>query len=607
MPPAFEARCCASVGRSSTPKFLRENFWFSDFSVLYFVMNKEVPGPSRPKRQSTNIGRKKPLTEKELEEIANAIGDDSGSDFELSELDSLSEISDSDYDNGDSADTKTQDNNPNPSSVTSDMPAWTDTEDMKNIPFIGEPGLLVPIPANLPYDFFSLLVTDDFLMHIVEETNEYAEVLFLSENTKAKSRITTWKPVDLPEFKVFLGLWLHMGNIQINRIQDYWKTDDLFNLPFFAKHMSRNRFLLILRCLHFDRNPLPGDEGFGDRLHKIRFMQEYFNTKMFELYYPQKNLSLDESMILWRGRLVFRQYIKGKKHKYGMKLYILAEPNGLVLRVRLYTGAGGDLGGKNHAENVVLSLVRGLEGNGHALYMDNFYNSYALCQTLLEKKIYVTGTLRKDRKSNPKDVVNAKLKKGEVTTKYCNGVAVSKWHDKRDVLFLSTEFQQEMVEVTTRRGDVMEKPLAIVKYNENMSGIDKQDQMLAYYPSERKTLRWYKKLAIHFLSMLLINSHSLYNTHSTKKISLYDFRLAVIKRLLSEQPPKQLHSERTLPKTAEHCPEKYAVVGGKQLRKRCKVCYSKKIRKDTPYCCPVCPDSPGLCLGDCFREYHRNK
>lgn len=148
-----------------------------------------------------------------------------------------------------------------------------------------------------------------------------------------------------------------------------------------------------------------GEPAFGDSLHKIRFVQDV------KVYYLKKNLSLDDSMVLWRGRLVFRQYIKGKTYKYGMKLYMLVVLNGLVLRTRLYTGAGGDLGSKNHAQNVVLSLIQELEGNGHALYMDNYYNNFSLCQKLLDMSIYVTGTLRRDQKEHPKEIVNKKLKK----------------------------------------------------------------------------------------------------------------------------------------------------------------------------------------------------
>lgn len=64
-----------------------------------------------------------------------------------------------------------------------------------------------------------------------------------------------------------------------------------------------------------------------------------------------------------------------------------------------------------------------------------------------------------------------------------------------------------------------------------MSGIDRQDQMTSYYPVERKTLRWYKKIGVHCIHLLLINSYFLYNKYA-KKISLYDFRLSIIESSL---------------------------------------------------------------------------
>jgi hypothetical protein len=36
---------------------------------------------------------------------------------------------------------------------------------------------------------------------------------------------------------------------------------------------------------------------------------------------------INKSIILWSGRLRFRQYIKGKRYKYVLKLYKLYLPN----------------------------------------------------------------------------------------------------------------------------------------------------------------------------------------------------------------------------------------------------------------------------------------
>ena len=38
---------------------------------------------------------------------------------------------------------------------------------------------------------------------------------------------------------------------------------------------------------------------------------------MEDIYVPEDCLSLDVSLMLRRGRLIFRQYIKDKKHNYG--------------------------------------------------------------------------------------------------------------------------------------------------------------------------------------------------------------------------------------------------------------------------------------------------
>ena len=46
---------------------------------------------------------------------------------------------------------------------------------------------------------------------------------------------------------------------------------------------------------------------------KDALLVDHLNDTMKEIYVPDKDLSLDESMMLWRGRLVFWQYIKSKK------------------------------------------------------------------------------------------------------------------------------------------------------------------------------------------------------------------------------------------------------------------------------------------------------
>ena len=519
---------------------------------------------------------------------------------------SESESSDSDMSVGIvSADSDEEsDDDGNDDTTVASVPAWSDDcGSMKSFSFTANTGLnLVSPDMQTPYDFFCLFVNDAFYELLVRETNHQARCLLQNRKTP-KSRITSWKDLSVSELKGFLGLLLHMGHIPLSRLADYWKTDKLFNLKCFSEHMSRNRFLLILRCLHFSRNPDTG-EALPDRLYKIKPLLDHFNSTMEAIYYPNRELSIDESMVLWRGRLVFRQYIKNKRHKYGIKLYQLTESSGLVLKTLVYCGSLDSTGGKGHSENVVLHLMEGKLDKGHALYMDNFYNSQYLASLLLDRHTYCTGTLRKNRKNNPPEVLQAKLKKGERKCQFSDGVLVTKWKDKRDVLVISNEHKDEMVDVANRRRQISSKPLAVARYNQFMSGIDRKDQMLAYYPCERKTLRWYIKLGIYLIQTMTLNSFYLYQKCCTSKMTYYDYRLSVIRKLLSlssrlaprEAPPKKndVHASCKLKTNAS----------GKTMRKRCRVCNEEGRRRDTQYYCESCPQKPALCVDNCFKKYH---
>ena len=188
--------------------------------------------------------------------------------------------------------------------------------------------------------------------------------------------------------------------------------------------MPRNRFQLILRFLHFADNNTAG----SGRLRKILPIVEHLDNTMNTIYISGKDLSIDESMMLWRGRLVLRQYIKNKRHKYRIKLYELCESDEVVMKVRVYSGESVvDPNLLGQAGAVVLDLMEQFLRQGYCLYTDNYYNSFGLSKHLFKKKTYNCGTLRSDCKSNPKEVMKSKLKKGEVISRSREDIVVSKW------------------------------------------------------------------------------------------------------------------------------------------------------------------------------------
>ncbi|MEL7307546.1 MAG: transposase [Pseudomonadota bacterium] len=372
----------------------------------------------------------------------------------------------------------------------------------EQFPFQSDPGLTISMPVDAsPTDFAKLFFTDQLRQNLVRETNNYAhKVIDASRPLRRNSAMNRWKDVTLAEMDTFLGIILHMGLVGMPSYRHYWKNDPQFKNEFVRKAMSRNRFLDIMRFWHFGDNDIA-----TDRVSKVRFWTDHLNDTMRSIYVPSKNLSLDESMMLWRGRLIFRQYIKNKRHKYGIKFYELCQYDGIVLRVSIYSGQSyDDPHGLGQSGAIVNHLMSDFFDKGYSLYADNYYNSVPLAKYLTVRQTYICGTLRADRVDNPKEVTKAKLKKGDFVWSRSKDVVVAKWKDKRDVLTISNKHTEpKLVPVTNRRGDEKLKPDSVRDYNLYMSGIDRTDQMLSYHSALRKTIRWYKKVGVHMMEMYI--------------------------------------------------------------------------------------------------------
>ncbi|KAF9406400.1 hypothetical protein HW555_013222, partial [Spodoptera exigua] len=171
---------------------------------------------------------------------------------------------------------------------------------VKNIfPFIGTPGIKQYMPETEPIDYFNLLFNADFFSLLLTCTNANGEKIKRNAH-HPNARFRRWKNVTVEELKVFIGVILLMGIIKLNRISDYWSKHYLLDVNF-SNYMSRNKFFLILRALHVQT--LPGNQS----LNKVHTLIEMFNKTMENLYYPTKEMAIDESLILWKGRLRFRQ------------------------------------------------------------------------------------------------------------------------------------------------------------------------------------------------------------------------------------------------------------------------------------------------------------
>uniref|UniRef100_A0A2A4J3L8 PiggyBac transposable element-derived protein domain-containing protein n=1 Tax=Heliothis virescens TaxID=7102 RepID=A0A2A4J3L8_HELVI len=192
-------------------------------------------------------------------------------------------------------------------SWSSDFQTFTGVQEF----YTEQPGPTITVTD--PFELFSSVWDQNIMDLIVRETNKYAwqTIAQLSEvGIKPESRLNDWVEVTVEELYKFFSIMIYMGLCYRGRIDEYWTTDTL-EMPQFRQLMSKNRFLLILRFLHFvDNDYLDLTLHGNDRkTSKIAPILDHCNRKFKEMYVPEQHLSLDESLLLWKGRLSWIQCI----------------------------------------------------------------------------------------------------------------------------------------------------------------------------------------------------------------------------------------------------------------------------------------------------------
>lgn len=472
-----------------------------------------------------------------------------------------------------------------------------------------------------PVDAYLLFLTDDLVDLMVTETNRYADQLIASRVLTRKFRLRAWVPTTSAEIKKFLGLILHMGVNVLPETSLYWSKSVLYENNLVPLTMERDRFQLLLRMFHFADNSLPHT----GRFYKVKPLFDKIVQRFQEVYKPGEEVVIDESMVPFRGRIFFRQYIPGKRHKYGLKLYKLCTTEAYILNLELYCGVSEKYQSLGKTESVVARLMLPLLEKGVTLYTDNFYTSKPLADYLLSHKTYLCGTVRAFRKGLPKEVTKAKIKKGEVASlENDEGIKVFNWKDKRNVFILSTVPEHDDKLIATgklsRNGEEIKKPKCVMDYNKAKKGVDLSDQLSSYYTALRKNRKWYKKVALELVTgSCVVNAFIIFNKYlSDKKWTLLQFKESIILSLLTDSPFEKIRPGRKLSyKVSPSGPQHFlseAEGSKRESRKRCVGCYemistnegskvaSKRAKKISTFC-SSCDGKPYLCLS-CFETNH---
>ena len=129
---------------------------------------------------------------------------------------------------------------------------------------------------------------------------------------------------------------------------------------------------------------------------------------------------------------MFGQYIKNKRHKYGVKLYELCVSNGIVLRISVYSGEGySDQDNLGQTGAIVQYLFDDFLDKGYHDFTDNYYNSIPLTEVMTARSTYITCTLNKKRVGIPYPIKRLQLVRGEHCWMRSGSTVVCKWKNKR--------------------------------------------------------------------------------------------------------------------------------------------------------------------------------
>lgn len=482
-------------------------------------------------------------------------------------------------------------------------------------PYTGINKMAAPnINANSsPLTIFTLFFEEIFTQ-LLCETNRYFHQFCASQEVPGPS--TKQSDVTFIELYKFLALIIQMGHDQRDTIKDYWSKEEQYYTPFYHNHMSRDRFLHILRFIHFadNSNPPNKEDPDYDRLWKFRKIFDTLNNKFSEYYYPTENIAIDEVRVLFKGKIIFRQYIPKKHKRFGIKMYKLSDSLGYTYDMSVYLGKQKQLANEDITaiQGTVFQLVRKVEGVGHKLYMDDYFSSPQLFDTLLKRKINSCGTVSYNRREMPHDIRPnyIKLKRGDIITRVRGNLSAIRWKDKRD-MYLLTNMHSPPLEgnFVDEFGNAI-KPKVIQDYNTHMGYVDKSDRMVNSYGITRKTWKWTKKLFFHLVDITILNAYLL---HKSVKGNLTHkkFRETLVKDLITKAQELNVTSTATSSgrpsptagqlsrlelRHSKHWPSKC------NSPRRCRVCSTKNKVSRTLYYCEKC--NVGLCVVDCFAKWH---
>lgn len=362
--------------------------------------------------------------------------------------------------------------------------------------------------------------------------------------------------------------------------------------------MSYDRYLLIHKFFHLSDN---SKDDKSDLLFKIRPLLDLANLSFRKYNIPGKCVTIDETMIKYKGRIHFRQYISNKPVRFGVKCYLICNSsNGYCYEITVYTGKGTTpkIPHMTPTESIVVKMMEPYLNKFRILFVDNFYNSVKLSKYFLAKKTGLIGTLRKNRN---KSVTKIEFPKNKGFDIYMN-------KPDYDLCMICAKDMKEFILTTNvnfpkrlnkkHKGNKMKETLSVLEeYIFKSKGVDLCNQESTQYRNNHPSKKWWRPVCFHFIQVMIFNSFIIFKSFN-QSLSYKQYYKSLISSLLGEEKKKvssckNFHPIEFIDKDCKSA-----------KRLSCKIC-----KKLTMWKCDKCSthrDIVSLCLPGCFNTYHYN-
>ena len=365
-----------------------------------------------------------------------------------------------------------------------------------------------------PNAYFKEFIPDTMIRLIADMSNRH--------QVAQTGRSLLLKP---DECRRFFGVNMLMSVLRFPWMRMYWAGRT--RLPVISDAISRDRFFKIRSCLKIVSDAdVPDEVKSEDRLWKVRPLLKCIREGCLRLPRP-KEVSIDEQMVPFSGKTSLKQYMPGKPNPEGLKNFVVAATDGLILDFEVYQGkrlcARDGLDGKEWflGESVVMRLIETLDP-GTCVYFDRYFTTPRLLETLKDQGMDGTGTVKKNmlpKKANlPPESGVKRWERGtsETHMRSDGKLGITVWKDNKPLYMASTTSGKEPVDTVRRykkkeRAYIeVERPNVVAKYNRCMGGVDLHNRMLAHYRSGSKTKKWTIRTILHFFDLAAVQAWLLY-------------------------------------------------------------------------------------------------